>query len=194
LTGAGAIKLIVGLANPGSEYVSTRHNAGGWFVELLAQQAGTSLRIESKFHGLVAKILVDGKPCWLLEPTTYMNESGRSISALMRFYKITPQEVLVAHDELDFEPGIIRLKEGGGHGGHNGLRDTIASLGTKDFYRMRIGIGHPGHKDKVSPYVLGRPSSSDRAKIDQSINDGLRVVDDLVNGELQKACRYLHSV
>lgn len=187
------IQLIVGLGNPGSEYERTRHNAGAWFIDALAGQHQVTLRSETKFRGSVAKLSGSEASCWLLQPSTYMNESGQSVIAFANFYKIPPQSILVVHDELDFDPGIIRIKEGGGHGGHNGLRDITYHLKTGDFFRLRIGIGHPGSKDRVSPYVLSAPSSSDREKILQSIDEGLRVVPDLVAGEMDKAFRFLHS-
>ncbi len=190
---ASAIQLIVGLGNPGAEYENTRHNVGAWFVKQLAEQENTTLKFESKFHGAVAKVSTFANPCWLLIPSTYMNESGRALAAITRFYKIPPESILVAHDELDFSAGTVRLKNGGGHGGHNGLRDIINHLHSKDFYRMRIGIGHPGHKDRVSPYVLSAPSKNDRELILQSIDEGLRTIADLSAGEFEKAMHYLHS-
>lgn len=188
-----AIKLIVGLGNPGAEYAKTRHNVGAWFVQRFAEQAGVSLHSETKFHGLIAKTMVDGHPCYILQPTTFMNESGRAIGAVARFYKIAPEDILVVHDELDFPAGTVRIKNSGGHGGHNGLRDTINHLHSKDFLRLRIGIGHPGHKDRVTPYVLSAPSKSDREKILTSIDEGMAVVSDLVNGDIERAFLYLHS-
>ena len=187
------IRLIVGLANPGKQYADTRHNVGAWFLHELARQSQVSLSPESKFHGLAANANIGGVQCRLLEPTTYMNESGRAVRSIAQFYKLKADEVLVVHDELDFEPGTIRLKQGGGHGGHNGLRDIVACLGTPGFYRLRIGIGHPGDRHKVTGYVLGQPSKSDKIAIERSIDDGLRVIDDLLAGEFEKAMHYLHS-
>lgn len=187
------IKLIVGLGNPGTEYAKTRHNVGAWLVKTLAERENQELRKESKFFGLAAKINVADHPCWLVEPTTYMNESGRSVAAIAQFYKITPQEILVAHDELDFPAGTIRLKENGGHGGHNGLRDIIQCLGTPDFYRLRIGIGHPGHKDRVTPYVLSEPSRGDKELIISSLDSAMRYLPELMEGEIQKVMRELHE-
>ncbi len=187
------IQLIVGLGNPGSEYAKTRHNVGAWFVRALAEQNNETLRFEAKFRGAVTKITNFANPCWLLEPTTYMNESGQSVVALALFYKIPPQSILVVHDELDFPSGTIRIKAEGGHGGHNGLRDVTRHLRTNAFYRLRIGIGHPGDKDRVTPYVLGVPSRSDQKKIQQSIDEGLGVIPDLVAGKIQEAFRFLHS-
>lgn len=187
------IRLIVGLANPGKQYSNTRHNVGAWFLSALAKQAGASLSPEAKFHGHTGKAMIDNRPCYLLEPTTYMNESGRAVRAMMDYYKLSPDEILVAHDELDFEPGIIRFKQSGGHGGHNGLRDIIACLGTKDFNRMRIGIGHPGNRNKVTGYVLGEPSKSDKQAILSAIDDGLRVIDQCVAGQYDRVMDQLHS-
>jgi peptidyl-tRNA hydrolase, PTH1 family len=188
-----SIQLIVGLGNPGAEYADTRHNVGAWFVEALAAQSGDTLRSETKFRGIVAKTTAFNTPCWLLNPSTYMNESGQSVIAIALFYKIPPQSILVVHDELDFPAGTIRIKASGGHGGHNGLRDITRHLKTNEFYRLRIGIGHPGDKDRVTPYVLGRPSRSDQQEIQQSIDEGLMAIDDLVAGNFQKAFQFLHS-
>lgn len=187
------IKLIVGLGNPGSEYENTRHNVGTWFVDCLAQQKNQPFLLERKFFGLVSKLTVDDQTYWLLQPTTYMNDSGKSVAALANFYKIAPTEIIVAHDELDFPAGDIRLKQGGGHGGHNGLRDIIETLGSADFHRLRIGIGHPGHKDRVTPYVLSAPSPADRTRILEAIDDGLAIIPDLLRGEFQKVMRELHQ-
>jgi peptidyl-tRNA hydrolase, PTH1 family len=187
------IKLIVGLGNPGAEYASTRHNVGAWLVEELATRCQQTLCTETKFHGLVTSVQTNNHKCYLLIPTTYMNESGLSVLSIAKFYKIMPDEIVVAHDELDFPAGKIRLKENGGHGGHNGLRDIINHLHTKDFLRLRIGIGHPGHKDKVTPYVLGRPSSQDYDRIQDAIAEALTVIDDIINGEKNKVMRYLHQ-
>ena len=193
-THAGAgIQLVVGLGNPGREYEATRHNAGAWFVDALAKQHALSLSLQSKFHGSTDKLQQQGKLCHLFIPDAYMNVCGRAIASIMRFYKIEPSALLVAHDELDFEAGTIRLKEGGGHGGHNGLRDIVASIGTKDFYRLRIGIGHPGDKNRVASYVLKAPTKTDRAKIDASIDEGLAVMPELMQGEYQRAFHWLHS-
>ena len=186
------VRLIVGLANPGKQYASTRHNAGAWFLHELAQQYGLILTPTSKFHGLAASYAFGDVQCHLLEPSTFMNASGQSVRATAQFYKLLPEQILVLHDELDFEPGIIRLKYGGGHGGHNGLRDIIAELKTPDFYRMRIGIGHPGNRDQVTPYVLGQPAKVDKERITSAIAEGLTIVDDLIQGNFEKAMRYLH--
>ncbi|MDH5387423.1 MAG: aminoacyl-tRNA hydrolase [Gammaproteobacteria bacterium] len=187
------LKLIVGLGNPGSEYTKTRHNAGFWFVEELAAAYGASFRREKKFHGEVAKVSIAGRDIWLLKPETFMNRSGQSIKSLSSFYQMNAENILVAHDELDLEVGVIKLKMGGGHGGHNGLRDTIAHLGTKDFYRLRIGIGHPGNKDQVVDYVLHRPSLDERISIDNSISDAQSVMPLLAEGAMEKAMHQLHT-
>ena len=183
----------MGLGNPGAEYAKTRHNVGAWLIDSVATQQDQSLRREKKFFGLSAKISVDTQACWLLEPTTYMNESGKSVAAIAQFYKITPQEILIAHDELDFPAGTARIKENGGHGGHNGLRDIIQCLGSNDFYRLRIGIGHPGHKDRVTPYVLGEPSHGDQALIVNTIDRVIHFLPDLMAGDIQKVMRELHE-
>jgi len=162
------IQLIVGLGNPGPQYENTRHNVGYWFVEAVAEKFDVYLNAKAKFHGLTAKITLNDRDCWLLLPTTYMNESGRAVQAIANFYDIKPESILVVHDDLDFEPGEIKHKIGGGHGGHNGLRDIIATIGS-DFNRLRIGIGHPGHKDAVTDYVLSKPSKKEKEKIEEAI-------------------------
>ncbi|MGD2159605.1 MAG: aminoacyl-tRNA hydrolase [Gammaproteobacteria bacterium] len=187
------IKLIVGLGNPGPKYSETRHNAGFWFVEALADRYRGNFLPEKKFHGEVARIDIEGSDIWLLKPETYMNRSGLAVSSLASFYKIAPQDVLVAHDEIDLKAGIVRLKSGGGHGGHNGLRDIISHLGTKDFQRLRIGVDHPGSKDMVVDYVLKRPDKKDREAIEDSISDALRVMPKIAAGEWEKAMHQLHT-
>ena len=184
------IKVIVGLGNPGDTYTETRHNAGFWFVDAIAEQAGSRFRGDSKFHGSVAKI----GTTWLLKPATFMNRSGLSVAALCHFYKIPPESCLVVHDELDLDAGIARLKRSGGHGGHNGLRDITQQLGSKDFLRLRFGIGHPGHKSQVANYVLKKPSSSDREAINDALYNAQRVLDLVLNNDLEKAMLQLHSV
>ncbi len=187
------IALIVGLGNPGSEYEATRHNAGFWFVDELCRIAGGSFKADNKFHGEVARVNLYGETVWLLKPTTYMNRSGQSVSSLAKYYKIKPDEILVAHDELDFDPGAVKLKREGGHGGHNGLRDIISALGNqKNFWRLRIGIGHPGNAKDVSDYVLVKPSRSDRDAIERAIDDALRVMPAMIEGDPEKAMRDLH--
>lgn len=188
------IKLIVGLGNPGVEYRGTRHNAGADFVEQLARDTGAELRSEAKFFGLAGQITVNSHSLRLLIPTTFMNRSGKAVAAIATFYKITPQEILIAHDELDIQPGTARFKRGGGHGGHNGLRDIIPALGNnRDFYRLRIGIGHPGHASKVSGYVLSQPGAADRDRIDASIEEAVRSLPLLLDGDDVKAMTRLHS-
>ena len=188
------IKLIVGLGNPGSEYRGTRHNAGADFIEELARQEGISLQPESKFSGLSGRINLAGQDIRLLIPTTFMNRSGKAVSAMATFFKISPEEILVAHDELDIPAGTAKFKRGGGHGGHNGLRDIVPSLGNnKNFYRLRIGIGHPGHASKVTGYVLGKPSQIDRTRIDASIDEAIAALPLLLNGDETKAMTRLHS-
>ena len=188
------VALIVGLGNPGTEYEATRHNAGFWFVDELARISGGTFKADSKFHGEVAKITLQGEAVWLLKPTTYMNRSGQAVSALAKYYKIAPEQILVAHDELDFDPGVVKLKREGGHGGHNGLRDIISALGNKkNFWRLRIGIGHPGNAKDVSDYVLVRPSKSDREAIERAIDDAVRALPAMIEGDPEKAMRELHG-
>jgi len=187
------LKVIVGLGNPGSKYTKTRHNAGFWFVEQLAAKHSVSFRADKKFHGDVAKILFKDKEIWLLKPGTFMNRSGLAVHSLLSFYRFTASQLLVAHDEIDLPPGTTKLKTGGGHGGHNGLRDIINHLGTKDFHRLRIGVGHPGSKDEVVDYVLRKPSHDDRSLIDQSVRGAQDVVPILAEGSLEKAMHKLHT-
>ncbi len=189
-----AIKLIVGLGNPGSEYRGTRHNAGADFVEELARQCGATLQAESKFFGLAGRVTLSGHDLRLLIPTTFMNRSGKSVAAMAGFYKIAPDQILIAHDELDIPPGSARFKQGGGHGGHNGLRDIVPALGNnKDFHRLRIGIGHPGHASRVTGYVLGAPSQVDRGRIDACIDEAIDALPLLLDGDGTKAMTRLHS-
>lgn len=188
-----SIQAVVGLGNPGPKYAETRHNAGFWFVDELARRHGAVLRAENKFSGEVARIRTDIGECWLLKPMTYMNHSGRAVGALCNFYRIRPAELLVAYDELDLAPGVVRLKTGGGHGGHNGMRDTCAALGTRDFHRLRIGIGHPGHKEAVVGYVLSRPGKTEAAATRNGIDEALRHWDLIQAGELQRAMNALHA-
>jgi len=189
-----AIKLIVGLGNPGNEYRGTRHNAGADFVEQLARQCGCTLQAESKFFGMTGRLTLSGHDLRLLIPTTFMNRSGKAVAAMAQFFKIASYEILIAHDELDIPAGSARFKRGGGHGGHNGLRDIVPSLGNnKDFYRLRIGIGHPGHASKVTGYVLGAPSQVDRTRIDASIDEAIAALPLLLGGDSTKAMTQLHS-
>lgn len=186
--------MIVGLCNPGSEYEATRHNAGADFVDELIRQYGGQLSPETKFYGAAGRISVDGKDIRLLKPTTFMNRSGQSVSAMAKFFKIQPEEILVAHDELDMDPGVAKLKIGGGHGGHNGLRDIIKALGNNNnFARLRIGIGHPGSAKEVANYVLKRPSISDKQAIDDAIYQATKVLATAAKGQWNDAMKELHS-
>jgi PTH1 family peptidyl-tRNA hydrolase len=187
------ILLIVGLANPGAEYEDTRHNAGAWFVSALAEDANISLRQNPKFHGLHGIAKVKGHDCHLLIPSTYMNNSGQAIQALASYYKIPPRSILIAHDELDLPAGVVRLKFDGGHGGHNGLRDTINHLNSKEFYRLRVGIGHPGNSKDVVNYVLSPPKKSERTEIDHALRTAEGILPFVMGGEFQKAMQFLHT-
>ncbi|AOE87394.1 aminoacyl-tRNA hydrolase [Pseudomonas sp. TCU-HL1] len=189
-----AIQLIVGLGNPGPEYDQTRHNAGALFVERLADREHVNLSLDKKYFGLVGKYSHQGRDVRLLIPTTYMNRSGQSVAALAGFFRIPPEAILVAHDELDMPPGVAKLKTGGGHGGHNGLRDIIAQLGNQNsFHRLRLGIGHPGHSSLVSGFVLGRAPRSEQELLDTSIDFALDVMPELLAGDLTRAMQKLHS-
>ena len=189
------IRLIVGLGNPGQAYDGTRHNAGAFFIAELARRAGATLSTEAKFFGQMARITLADRDLRLLVPSTFMNESGKSVAAAANFFRIPPDEILIAHDELDIPAGQARFKQGGGHGGHNGLRDVIPALGGKqDFHRLRIGIGHPGHASKVSGYVLAKPGAGDRQAIDQIIDEAVDALPLLLNGDAVKAMTRLHSV
>jgi PTH1 family peptidyl-tRNA hydrolase len=187
------LRLIVGLGNPGAEHARTRHNAGFWFIDALANRLGARFGLESKLHGETAKVHIDGSTVWLLKPATFMNLSGRSVSAALRYWKIEPEESLLAHDELDLPPGAARLKFDGGHGGQNGLRDTMQHLDHGRFHRLRIGIGHPGHKDKVTPWVLGRPGRDDEASILRAIDEAIEVIPLAVAGQFNEAMKQLHT-
>ncbi len=189
-----AIQLIVGLGNPGPEYEQTRHNAGALFVERIASVQRVNLTADRKYFGLTAKFSQQGQDVRLLIPTTYMNRSGQSVAALAGFFRIPPAAILVAHDELDLPPGVAKLKLGGGHGGHNGLRDIIAQLGNQNgFHRLRLGIGHPGDAKLVSNFVLGRAPRAEQEKLDASIDFALGVLPDVLAGDFAKAMRVLHS-
>jgi len=189
-----AIQLIVGLGNPGPEYDQTRHNAGALFVERLADSQRVSLALDKKYFGLVGKFSHQGRDVRLLIPTTYMNRSGQAVAALANFFRIPVDAMLVAHDELDMPPGVAKLKQGGGHGGHNGLRDIIAQLGNQNsFHRLRLGIGHPGHSSLVSNFVLGRAPRSEQDLLDTSIDFALGVLPEMLAGEWTKAMHKLHS-
>lgn len=188
------VQLIVGLGNPGPKYEQTRHNVGFILLDELARSKGTSLKPENKFHGLVAKLSLHGHDIWLLKPGTFMNLSGKAVAALARFYKIAPEAVLVVHDELDIPPGQLRLKQGGGHGGHNGLRDIIAQLGSREFLRLRVGIGHPGESRDVSNYVLNKAAADEQRNIDNALDEALRVLPQIIEGDLEPAMNRLHSI
>ncbi|MFT3819614.1 MAG: aminoacyl-tRNA hydrolase [Rubrivivax sp.] len=187
------IRLIVGLGNPGPEYEATRHNAGFWWVDALAAKLGARLAAERSYHGLMARVNLPQGPLWLLQPMTYMNRSGQSVAALARFYKIAPAEILVVHDELDLPPGQAKLKTGGGSGGHNGLKDIHAQLGTPDFWRLRLGIGHPGVKAEVVDYVLRKPAPEQREAIEACIQRTLDASAELLAGEMERATMKIHA-
>jgi peptidyl-tRNA hydrolase, PTH1 family len=187
------IRLIVGLGNPGPQYAKTRHNVGAWFIQQLADQHHVELKFDSKLHGSSVKLNDYTQPIHLFTPDTFMNESGQAILAIAHYYKIVPENILIAHDEIDFTVGQIKIKAAGGHGGHNGLRDTIQKLSSKDFYRLRIGVGHPGHKDKVTGHVLNKPSQPDEQLIYSAIDEACRIVPQLVSGQFEQAQLQLHS-
>lgn len=188
------IKLIVGLGNPGEKYADTRHNAGEWLIERLARRFNVSLNPENKFFGKTARTLLNGKEVRLLVPTTFMNLSGKAVGALASFYRIKPEEILVIHDELDLPAGIAKLKQGGGHGGHNGLKDIVAQLGNNNnFYRLRIGIGHPGHRDLVAGYVLNKPSPADRDALEKVLDEATDCVEMIFKDGMVKATNRLNS-
>ena len=187
------IKAVIGLGNPGTKYEATRHNIGFWFVDELCRQAnGETLKDDKKFHSQIGKVQLANQPLWLLKPQTFMNNSGRAVQALMSYYSIKPSEILVVHDELDLEPGVARLKATGGHGGHNGLRDIISCIG-KDFNRLRLGIGHPGHRDQVLNYVLGKAGKSEQQLLDESIARSCDVASEIVAGKAEQAMNQLHQ-
>jgi PTH1 family peptidyl-tRNA hydrolase len=192
LAGSASIRLIVGLGNPGKEYERTRHNAGFWLLERYAQQSGVALRKDGKYQALVGRL--DNQGAWLVLPQSFMNASGRAVQMLAGFFKILPAEILVVHDELDFTPGTAKMKQGGGIAGHNGLRDISQRLGSHDYWRLRLGIGHPGDRGAVSDYVLGKPSVEDRADIDEAIGRSIDILPLCLSGDLQGAMQKLHSV
>ena len=187
------IRLLVGLGNPGPEYEATRHNAGFWFVDAVARALQTRLAPERSFFGLAARVHRGGGPVWLLEPTTFMNLSGRSVAALARFFKIAPNEILVAHDELDLLPGQVKMKLGGSHAGHNGIKDIQAQLGSADFWRLRLGIGHPGERAEVVDYVLRRPPAAQREAIDKCIEQSMSALELLLDGDMERAMMKVHA-
>jgi len=187
------LRLIVGLGNPGAEHTRTRHNAGFWFIDALAERQGARFGAESRLHGETAKVTLEGGTVYLLKPSTFMNRSGLAVASALRYWKIEPHEMLVAHDELDLPPGTARLKFDGGHGGQNGLRDIAAHLGHGKYHRLRVGIGHPGHKDRVTPWVLGRPGKDDEASILRAIDDALGVLPLAARGDINEAMKRLHT-
>lgn len=187
-----AISLIVGLGNPGREYESSRHNAGFWLVEALARRHGGTFRMEPRFRAELARVRMAGAECWLLKPQDYMNNSGRVTAAVAAFYKLEAAALLVAHDELDLPPGELRIKSGGGAGGHNGLKDLIAHFGD-GFWRLRIGVGHPGSRDLVTPFLLGRTSAAEREPLDKAVLQGADIVAVLLEQGAEKAMQQLHT-
>jgi peptidyl-tRNA hydrolase, PTH1 family len=187
------IKLFVGLGNPGAEYDATRHNAGFWMIDALARELKGSLAYEKSYFGLVARTVVAGHTVWLLQPQTFMNLSGKSVGALAKFFKIAPQEILVAHDELDIVPGEAKIKLGGSHAGHNGLRDIHAQLGTDQYWRLRIGIGHPGVKSEVIHWVLKKPSPEHRDGIEQTIERSMKALPHFLSGDMERAAQVVHT-
>ena len=187
------IKLFVGLGNPGPEYEATRHNAGFWWIDALSRELKAPLGLDKSYHGQVARTTVGGQTVWLLKPLTFMNLSGKSVVALARFFKIAPEEVLVAHDELDIVPGQVKLKFGGSHAGHNGLRDIHAQLGTADYWRLRVGVGHPGVKAEVINWVLKKPSQEDRMAMEDCIGRCLKALPELLQGQMEKAMMQIHT-
>ena len=188
----GSIRLIVGLGNPGKAYERTRHNAGFWLVERFAAQAGVALRKDGKYQALVGRL--DSNGAWLVLPQGFMNASGHAVQMLAGFFRIPAAEILVVHDELDFAPGVAKMKQGGGIAGHNGLRDISHRLGTHDYWRLRLGIGHPGDKHVVAEYVLNKPSAEDRAEIDEAIGRSIGILPLCLSGDMQGAMQKLHSV
>lgn len=186
------IKLFVGLGNPGDKYVATRHNAGFWWIDLIQQQTNSALKLDAKMYGEVGKISTQAD-AWLLKPMTYMNASGKAVAALANYYKIKPAEILVIHDELDLPAGTCKMKFAGGHGGHNGLRDIHAALGTPDYWRLRVGIGHPGDRNEVVNYVLKAPLKAEQEAIEESLYQSSKVFDLLLKGDFEQAMLKLHT-
>jgi PTH1 family peptidyl-tRNA hydrolase len=187
------IKLFVGMGNPGPEYEATRHNAGAWWIDALASTLKVQMVMDRNYHGFVARTTVNGQTIWLLQPQTFMNLSGKSVAALARFFKILPSEILVAHDEMDIAPGEAKLKLGGSHAGHNGLRDIHSQLGSSDYWRLRLGVGHPGDKSEVVSWVLKKPSADHRIAIEQTIDRALKALPHLLAGEMDKATMLIHT-
>ncbi|KAA3622901.1 MAG: aminoacyl-tRNA hydrolase [Proteobacteria bacterium] len=188
-----AIRLVAGLGNPGSEYSDTRHNAGFWFVDALARRNALTLRDESRFFGRHGRVTIDGRSVSLLEPTCWMNRSGQSLVACAGYYRVTPSEILVVHDDLDLDPGAVRLKTGGGHGGHNGLRDIVSRLGSGEFHRLRVGIGHPGSAERVVSWVLSRANRDDTRLIEDGLARALDCLPDILAGDFSRAMNVLHQ-
>ena len=187
------IKLFVGLGNPGPEYEATRHNAGFWWIDALARELKAPLALDKNYHGQVARLGINGETVWLLKPLTFMNVSGKSVAALARFFKIAPEEILVAHDELDIMPGQVKLKFSGSHAGHNGLRDIHAQVASPDYWRLRLGVGHPGVKAEVINWVLKKPPPEHRVAIDACIDRCLKAVPELLAGNMEKATMMIHT-
>ena len=187
------IRLIAGLGNPGPRYQATRHNAGFWFADAVAHERGGQFKSSARFHGELCEVVEDGHTCWILKPDVFMNRSGQAVAALAGFYKIPVEQILVVHDELDLPPGTVRLKQGGGNGGHNGLRSVTESMAGGNFTRLRIGIGHPGQRDLVTDYVLTKPSQEDRRAIETAIADAMAVMPDILGGKLERAMHKLHT-
>jgi len=187
------IQLVAGLGNPGAKYEQTRHNAGFWFVDEVARQVNACFKSESKYKSEVARCAIAGNDCRLQKPMDFMNRSGMPVASLAAFYQIPRSSILIVHDDLDLPPGTVKLKRGGGHGGHNGLRDLIPHLGGNDFLRLRIGIGHPGHRDDVVGYVLKNASRDERAIIDRAIDEAVKVLPDIISGDFDKAMKELHT-
>ncbi len=186
--------LIFGLGNPGPGYAETRHNAGFWFLDRLAELQGAGFKTQSRLHSEIVRVILHGKECILAKPMTFMNHSGQAVRAVMDYYKVSAHELLVAYDELDLPPGVVRLKQGGGHGGHNGLRDIFRHTVDHDFLRLRIGIGHPGSKDAVTAYVLGRATASQERLMRDSISDAVDIMPQILNGDVAGAMKQLHTV
>ena len=186
-------KLFVGLGNPGAEYEATRHNVGFWWLEAAARELKVNLVPEKSYWGLAGRTQIQGQTVWLLAPQTFMNLSGKSVGALAKFFKIQPEDIVVVHDELDIEPGQAKLKKGGGHAGHNGLRDIHAQLGTADYWRLRVGIGHPGEKSEVANWVLKKPSPEHRQAIDETLSRTIKALPQLLAGDMDKAMALIHT-
>ena len=187
-----AIRIIVGLGNPEDKYERTLHNAGFWFADALARKGGGSFRYEKKFDADICKVSLHGEDVWLVKPQSYMNRSGSPVRGMLDYYRLARQQLLVAHDEIDLPPGTVRLKEGGGHGGHNGLRDVIRHCGP-DFLRLRLGVGHPGDKDEVTNYVLKKGSADIEAAVERNIDDAIAVLPELIEGNTNAAMKKLHT-